>query len=140
VRIVIPIALLLAINTVLFTTSARSEVILCFGKNLDGQAEFGFRVEASKDGSSVWFSNDADTLKDSPAEVLSTFNTGIDGESGLGASVIHLRQRDEKGNLMLPATIVVDWMRVRMSASYVPFLSFKNLLVVRDDFDCARLD
>ena len=125
----------------LLASGTRAESIQCAGIDPDGKSEYAFRIIAEKNGTPrVWFAFDPAKLMESRADVLHHFYTGMPDSNGLGASTILIRQRNENGKLMMPAMIVVDWMRARLAVSYVPFLSATNLLVVRQDFDCARLD
>lgn len=115
--------------------------MVCFGTDLEGRAEHGFRIEAEKDQAArVWYAYDIDKLDQSPAEVLEHHFTGIKGSDGLGISFLMVRQRDENGNLMLPALITIDWTTNRLASAYVPFLSDANLLVTQTDYQCQRLD
>jgi hypothetical protein len=126
----------------LLASGVRAESIQCVGSRVpDNKSEYAFRIVAGKTGMpKVWFAFDPAKLLNTPAEVLHHFYTGIDGASGLGVSTILVRQRDENGQLMVPAMIAVDWTTARLSVSYMPILSNVNLLVIRDHFDCARLD
>jgi len=100
-----------------------------------------FKIDATEESASVWYSSEASQLSDSPAEVLFHYVTGLgDVGSGLGYSTTVIQQRDSEGRLLDPAMLVVDWTRARMAISYIPFLRLNNLLVARTDYDCARLD
>lgn len=115
--------------------------MVCYSVDLEGKAENGFRIEAEKDQiARVWYAYDVDKLDQSPAEVLEHHFTGIKGSDGLGISSLMVRQRDENGNLMLPALLTIDWTTNRLATAYVPFLSDANLLVARTDYQCQRLD
>jgi hypothetical protein len=125
----------------LLPTQAVGEVMVCYGVDLEGKAENGFRIEAEKDQMArVWYAYDVERLDESPADVLEHHFTGIKGSDGLGISSLMIRQRDENGNLLLPALLTIDWTTNRLAAAYVPFLSDANLLVVRTDYQCQRLD
>lgn len=124
-----------------FPVQAVAEVMVCYGVDFDGKAENAFRIEAEKDQPAlVWYSFDVDAIESSPAEVLEHHYTGIKGSDGLGISSLMIRQRDENGNLMLPALLTIDWTTNRIATAYVPFLSDANLLVTRGDYQCQRLD
>ena len=116
-------------------------VMVCHGVDFEGKAGHAFRIEASKDQPAlVWYSYDVKVIESSPAEVLEHHYTGIKGSDGLGISSLMIRQRDESGNLMLPALLTIDWTTTRIATAYVPFLSDANLLVTRSDYHCQRLD
>jgi hypothetical protein len=133
-------ATFLALLTLL-PAQAVGEVMVCYGVDLEGKAENGFRIEAEKDQvARVWYAYDVERLDEFPAEVLEHHFTGIKGSDGLGISSLMVRQRDENGNLLLPALLTVDWTTNRLATAYVPFLSDANLLVVRTDYQCQRLD
>ena len=120
---------------------AFAEVMTCHSVDFEYKAESAFRIEADKTmPARVWFAFDPRNLDNSPAEVLEHHFTGIIGSDGLGLSSILILPRDEKGQLMLPTFITVDWMTTRLAIAYVPFISVSTLLVVNNDFNCQRLD
>ena len=123
------------------TSYAMAEIMTCHAINSHYKAEYAIRIEADKlNPAHVWFAFDPDNLDNAPAEVLEHEFTGISGSDGLGISSLMIRQRDEKGQLMLPALLTIDWTTTRLAIAYVPFISVSTLLVVRDDFNCQRLD
>ena len=131
----------LLVFVALFPNDATAEIMTCHSSDSNYKAEYAFRIEANKESPTlVWFAFDPKNLDKSPAEVLEHNFTGIVGSDGLGISSIMIRQRDEKGELMLPAFLTIDWTTTRLAVAYVPFISVSTLLVLRDDFNCQRLD